>query len=146
MTTIAAAAIVDALAKPTRLLAARRTAPQPVAGLWEFPGGKVEPGETAELAAVREVFEELGVRIRLGAELLGHTGPWRISRSKVLRLFLAEIIDGDPQPLEDHDQLRWLDFSQSHSIASLVPWLDPDVPMVHKLESSVISRGSSANG
>ena len=63
---MAAVALVDDLARPTRVLAARRTEPPQLAGGWEFPGGKVEPGESSRQAASRETLEELGVRVRLG--------------------------------------------------------------------------------
>ena len=64
---VVGAAIVDSLEAPTRMLVAQRSAPQTVAGLWEFPGGKVEPGESCEQALGRELTEELGVQARLGA-------------------------------------------------------------------------------
>src|SRR5699024_5609156 len=66
---VAAGAIVDDLRRPTRLLAARRSAPKSLAGRWEFAGGKVEPDETPEQAVHRELWEELGIRVRLGAEI-----------------------------------------------------------------------------
>ena len=62
-------AIVDKLADPAALLVARRSAPKHLAGLWEFPGGKVEPGEEPEAALMRELSEELGIGVRLGPEL-----------------------------------------------------------------------------
>ena len=68
---VVAAAIVDDLARPQRLLAARRRAPAELAGGWEFPGGKVEPDETPVAALHRELREELAVSVRLGAEVLG---------------------------------------------------------------------------
>jgi len=57
---VSAGALVDA---DGRVLLARRPAGKPLAGLWEFPGGKVEPGETPEAALIRELDEELGIRI-----------------------------------------------------------------------------------
>ena len=59
-----APAIVDDLDHPTRLLAARRTEPPALAGGWEFPGGKVDPGESPLAALHREIREELGVPVR----------------------------------------------------------------------------------
>lgn len=56
---VACAALVDA---DGRVLVAERPPGKPMAGLWEFPGGKIEPGETPEAALVRELEEELGVR------------------------------------------------------------------------------------
>ncbi len=57
---VVAAALVD---KRGRILLAQRPAGKPMAGLWEFPGGKLEPGETPEAALVRELREELGIII-----------------------------------------------------------------------------------
>lgn len=57
---VVGAAILDSLANPTRLLAARRSAPERLAGQWEFPGGKVETGESGPEALRRELREELG--------------------------------------------------------------------------------------
>ncbi len=56
---VAAVALIDA---DGRLLLARRPAGKAMAGLWEFPGGKVEPGETPEAALIRELDEELGIQ------------------------------------------------------------------------------------
>jgi 8-oxo-dGTP diphosphatase len=60
---VAAAALVDS---DGQLLLAQRPAGKPMAGLWEFPGGKVVPGETPEAALVRELAEELGINVRAG--------------------------------------------------------------------------------
>jgi 8-oxo-dGTP diphosphatase len=57
---VAACALVD---PDGRVLLAKRPAGKPLAGLWEFPGGKIEPGETPEAALIRELEEELGIRI-----------------------------------------------------------------------------------
>jgi 8-oxo-dGTP diphosphatase len=64
---VVAGVIVDARG---RILLARRTAGRDLAGLWEFPGGKVDPGETPEQALVRELREELGIEARVGAPVI----------------------------------------------------------------------------
>jgi len=70
-----------ALVRDGRLLAARRTTPREAAGRWEFPGGKVDPGETADAAVMREVAEELGCEARVeqwldGGEPVGLLQSW----------------------------------------------------------------------
>ena len=127
---VVAAAIVDDLRAPRRLLSARRARPVTLAGRWEFPGGKVEPGEDPVEALHRELREELGVAVRLGAELPGpHDGAWRLSDVYVMRLWLAQTVEGEPEPLVEHDALRWLGPGEWLD----VPWLDADVPIVRAL-------------
>lgn len=134
---VVAAALVDDLRAPTRLLAARRRAPVSLAGRWEFPGGKVDAGESPEGALHREIREELGVRIELGPELVGPDGGgWRITTRYVLRVWTAVVTAGEPAPLVEHDELRWLDAGQWLS----VPWLDADVRIVEALEESLLGR------
>ena len=127
---VVAAAIVDDLDAPRRLLAARRSAPMSLAGRWEFPGGKVEPGETPEAALHRELWEELRIRVTLGSELIGpDEAGWAISSRYVLRLWRATVTEGVPTPMLEHDELRWLPAGAWTS----VPWLDADVPIVEAL-------------
>ena len=130
-------AILDSLTEPTRLLVARRTAPEQFAGLWEFPGGKVEAGEQCEAALHRELREELGVGVRLGQELPAATGEgWRLNERASMRVWLAEISDGDPRPLEDHDKLRWISTTNRYEALSL-PWIPADFPIVRALLESL---------
>jgi 8-oxo-dGTP diphosphatase len=68
---VVGAAVVDDLITPTVLLAGRRTEPPHLAGGWELPGGKVDPGETPLQALHREIAEELGVEVEVGRELPG---------------------------------------------------------------------------
>lgn len=118
---VGAAIIVD-----RKVLACARAHPPELAGLWEFPGGKVEPGESETAALVRECEEELGVHIavgdRIGADIpLGH-------RHTVLKIFAARLVDGEPSALE-HAELRWL----ARDDLDDVPWLPADAPIVTAL-------------
>lgn len=96
---VAAALLVDGA-----VLVGRRRHPPALAGRWEFPGGKVERGETLAAALVRECAEELGATIVAGQEL----GRQLLDTGASLVLLLAELAPGSaqPQPLE-HEELRW---------------------------------------
>ena len=119
---VVGAVIVDSLIDPRHVLGSRRTRPAELQGRWEFPGGKVERGESAEAALVREVQEELNVTIMLGEELAPSERNWPISDRLTLRLFLAEIFVGTPTAGESHDEVRWLSASELKS----VDWLEAD--------------------
>ena len=82
-----------------KLLITQRQAKSHLGGLWEFPGGKREAGETFEQCLVREIREELGVEISVGAlfEEISHTYPEKTVR---LKFFNCELLSGEPQPLE----------------------------------------------
>jgi len=130
---VVGAAIVDSLEAPTRLLAARRTAPPQFAGMWEFPGGKVEAGETAEAALHRELAEELGVHVQLGSELdSGESTGWTLNDRAAMRVWFVELTTGEPQPLEDHDELMWVPLDDEDQVLSL-PWIPADLPIVRAL-------------
>lgn len=144
---VVGAALVDDLVRPNRLLVARRSAPEELAGLWEFPGGKVESGEGPREALVRELREELGIRARTGREVRGpHHQGWPLNERMALRLYLAEVLDGDPRPLQDHSELRWMDWDDSAALHSL-PWIPADRPILHGLFATPpLGRGADGLG
>lgn len=128
---VVGAAVVDDLGRPTRLLAARRTEPPALAGGWEFPGGKIDPGETPEEALHREVREELGVEISLGEQVPGplEGGRWPLGDSWAMTVWFVVVTAGEPAPIEDHDQLSWLTREELYA----VPWLPADLPIVEAI-------------
>ena len=119
---VAAIIIVDG-----RVLAAERSAPPEVAGRWEFPGGKVEPGETDAQALARECREELGVRVEV-RQRVGPDVPLAHGRA-VLRVFAVDLLNGDVPTALEHSALRWLAADQLDSVA----WLPADKPIVAEL-------------
>ncbi|WP_339747594.1 8-oxo-dGTP diphosphatase MutT [uncultured Maricaulis sp.] len=102
---VAACALLDS---DGRILIAKRPEGKPMAGLWEFPGGKIEPGETPEQAVVRELREELSVepceRCLDPFAFVSHPYP---DFHLVMPLFLCRTWDGFPQPNEGQ-QLAWV--------------------------------------
>ena len=114
-------------------LAARRTGPPALAGLWEFPGGKVEPGEDDASALIRECCEELGVRIEVG-EPVGPEYP-AVGGRMVVRTYRAVLVSGEPAPIESHDELRWLAAATPEVRA--LPWLDGDYVILDALDADV---------
>lgn len=113
-----------------RLLVAQRSAPPALAGLWELPGGKVEPGESDEAALVREMREELAVEVlpgrRLGADLsIGDQGA-------VLRVWAVRATRGEPTARE-HVALRWVSADELDHLA----WLPADRPLLPALRAAL---------
>lgn len=120
------------------ILAARRTGPPELAGRWEFPGGKVEPGESDAAALVRECREEIGVQIEAG-ERIGpeYTTP---SGAMVVRTYLAALADeAEPQTSGSHDALQWV--SPGTAEARALPWLDGDLLILDALDERAAPSG-----
>lgn len=107
-------------------LACRRRPGKAAAGRWEFPGGKIERGETAEEALVREIREELGVGIRVTGHLTTDvTGGIRLA------CLHARLIGAAPVASTDHDVLRWV----SRAELGELEWADADLPAVRLLQA-----------
>ncbi|HWN56222.1 MAG TPA: 8-oxo-dGTP diphosphatase MutT [Methylomirabilota bacterium] len=95
-----------------RYLITRRLEDTHLAGLWEFPGGKVWPGEQPEVALKRELSEELGVTAEVG-ELL-ESVDWSYPEKTVHILFFRCAIPGEPQPLQGQEML-WIEAAELSS-------------------------------
>ena len=127
---VVGAAILDGDPPGCRVLATQRLDPPHLAGLWEFPGGKVEQGEDEIAALVRECHEELSLTIEVGTRLgddvalSGPRGPW------TLKVWTARVVSGE-LTLVDHSASRWLSFDELDD----VPWIPADAPLVEALRA-----------
>ena len=125
---VVAVALVDA---DGRVLVQRRPEGKPLAGLWEFPGGKVEPGETPEAALIRELAEELGIETwgsclapaAFASEALGE-------RHLILLLYVCRKWRGLPRALHG-EELRWVRPLELHGL-DMPP---ADRPLIGLLEA-----------
>ncbi|MDY6808722.1 MAG: NUDIX domain-containing protein [Actinomycetota bacterium] len=100
--------VAGAVLEPGRLLLAQRRYPPEVAGKWELPGGKAEPGESPAAALRRELAEEIGVSVTVGAALRESVAL----RDDLMMIALrARIEAGVPHPAE-HEALQWVDAAQ----------------------------------
>jgi 8-oxo-dGTP diphosphatase len=125
---VVAAVVRDA---SDRLLVARRAPGQHLEGLWEFPGGGVEAGETAEEALTRELREELGVTADVGEPI---TFSWHRDRSReiLLLFYRARLVAGVPRGLQGQE-VRWVTTSE---LATL-----PTPPADAELVSLLVEEG-----
>ncbi|AZI59376.1 (deoxy)nucleoside triphosphate pyrophosphohydrolase [Nakamurella antarctica] len=111
------------------VLAARRTYPQSLAGKWELPGGKVEPGESDKSALVREMHEELGMAVEVGEQIGDDVA---LDVEKILRVYRVTLLAGEPL-LTEHDEVRWLRADQLGE----VDWLPGDVVVLPALAAAL---------
>lgn len=111
------------------VLIQRRPAGTDLAGHWEFPGGKIEAGETAEQALVRELEEELGVAIKTSNLFpLGFATGMAKSRPLILLLFGARLWEGEATPIHA-SELNWVHIDALKTL----PMPAADVPLIAQL-------------
>jgi 8-oxo-dGTP diphosphatase len=132
---VVAAAMMDNNGK---ILLQQRPSGTSMAGLWEFPGGKVEPGETPEAALIREIFEELGVTLKAQALTpIAFASEALSDKHLILLLYLVREWEGHPEALHA-TSLDWVSPSAMHALA-----MPPaDRPLVNQLER-VLTRENS---
>ena len=105
-------------------MACKRASHKQAAGKWEFPGGKPEENEALEEALVREIYEELGVPIKILRQF-DRTTTGEID----LVCFAAELTGEKPTMSTDHSELRWVPEAE----LSGLDWAAPDLPALKKL-------------
>lgn len=121
---VVGAAIID----DGRILAMQRSKNMSLPGFWEFPGGKIEPGEDDHSALIREIKEELNVDIHILDYVNEAIYEYSFGRIK-LRVYTAEIISGE-LILNEHSDKKWLNKKELNT----VEWAPVDMPAVKKLE------------
>jgi 8-oxo-dGTP diphosphatase len=116
------------IARGGEVLLTRRHDKGERAGLWEFPGGKVEQGEAEQGALARELLEELGAQVQVGS-LYGRTEHSYPDLHVELALYHAQLVPGaDPRPLQAAE-MRWVQRAEMPSL----PFCEADIPLLQQL-------------
>lgn len=126
------AAIIE---REGQILACRRRPQKAAGGKWEFPGGKVEPGEAPADALIREIQEELETSIRVEEVL--RTDDTAVGDSIIrLTCMRVQLLGRAPTQSSDHDSLRWM----APSELATLDWAAPDLPAVIELAGESPTR------
>ena len=128
---VVAAVICDSLENTTKIFATARGYGE-FKGKWEFPGGKLEAGETSQQALIREIQEELAVKIEVG-ELIDTIEYDYPTFHLSMDCFLCVVVDGEII-LKEAEAARWLDKDKLYS----VDWLPADIALIEKLQNSLL--------
>jgi 8-oxo-dGTP diphosphatase len=115
-----------------KVLIAKRGATDRLAHKWEFPGGKIEPGETPEECLRRELYEEFGVNVQVREFICSNKHDYDHVSIELLAYRVSDV-SGDPVPKE-HDEIRWVRLAE----LAHFDFADADLPIVETLTAEEI--------
>jgi 8-oxo-dGTP diphosphatase len=116
------------------ILCAQRSLAGSLPGMWEFPGGKIEAGESAQGALEREISEELNCRVEVGEMVASTTHEYEFG-VVTLTTFHCDLIEGEPE-LTEHEAAVWLRHGELRSLQ----WAPADIPAVEILEREHVNQ------
>ncbi len=119
--------VAGLIVRDGKLLIARRPSGKHMAGKWEFPGGKLEKGESPEQALQRELLEELGVRTQTGRvyHVIAHSYP---EKDVLLLFYRSRLLSGEPRAIEEAE-VRWISESELRDF----DWAEADDPLIERI-------------
>ena len=121
--------VAAVLVEDDKVLAAKRGPTMRMAGLWEFPGGKVEAGEQDQQALKRELVEELGISVSVGDAVATVVHPYETFEIELVA-YRCGGRSADLTPVE-HEDLRWLDAASLRSVT----WAPADIALLDAVEA-----------
>lgn len=122
-----------------KVLAAQRSAVMSLPLKWEFPGGKIETGETPEECLTRELHEELGVSVRIGTPLSPATHSYP-DFTVTLYPFTCRMGDDVSITMHEHHALQWI---EPHRMTEL-DWAAADMPIIGEYLATTVSAGNGS--
>ena len=122
------AVVAGLVVRDGKLLIARRPSGKHMAGKWEFPGGKIEKGETPEKALERELMEELDIETETGRvyHVISHSYP---EKDVLLIFYRSRLVSGEPRAVEEAE-VRWIEEGQLRDF----DWAEADGPLIDLIE------------
>ena len=114
-----------------RFLACQRPFGKHLGGLWEFPGGKIDPGESPQSALIREISEELAIGIEVDRPLKAVVCNYGVKQIR-LHPFRCRVVRGEPHPVE-HEAIRWCAPDEFDSLE----WAEADLPILEEIRTAI---------
>lgn len=118
------------ISRANKILIARRSSNKHLAGYWEFPGGKIEEGETPETCLIREILEELEIIITVDSFCMETEHQYE-KVTILLKAYFCTFISGEIN-LIDHDKIEWTQLDKLHEFT----FAPADIPIVNRLTSN----------